>query len=195
MICAALPLDTVINGSVTGRIEGTIIGNEDDAPPTPSAAAQQSAQRLDLDNIGTTASITGTVARVTGALCLNSGVWPARRHRRAITTINWALVIANAAGTQTAASLAAGDNSSNALCSAALPTMRSSPVPMRTHLSCDRLSCDRRGLKANGDGGVSKSMPVSRTAAGFYRLSPVRLSLEAIARMPPSPWRTLPSRE
>ena len=118
MICVALALDGVVNGSVAGGIQGAITrSNADGSSDTfGGGAAGKSANATASIASGTTGSIAATVAPVTGAVGY-AWFWGAAGSEvlGAITTINSLVIAANAAGTQTAASLGASDNSTNAL--------------------------------------------------------------------------------
>ena len=118
VICVALSLDGVVNGSVTGGIQGAITrSNADGSSDTfGGGAAQKSANATASIASGTTGSIAASVAPVTGAVGY-AWFWGAAGSEvlGAITTINSLVITANAAGAQTAASLGGSDNSTNAL--------------------------------------------------------------------------------
>jgi hypothetical protein len=118
VICVALTLDGLVNGSVAGGIQGAITRvNADGSSDTfGGGAAQQSVNATASISSGTTGSIAATVASVTGALGY-AWFWGAVGSEvlGAITTINSLVITAPATGTQTAASLGANDNSTNAL--------------------------------------------------------------------------------
>jgi hypothetical protein len=118
VICVALSLDGVINGSVAGGIQSAITrSNADGSSDTfGGGAAAKSANATASISSGSTGSIAATVAPVAGALGYAWFWGPAGSEvLGAITTINSLVIAANAAGTQTAASLGSGDNSTNAL--------------------------------------------------------------------------------
>ena len=118
VICVALSLDAVVNGSVSAGIQGAITrSNADGSSDTfGGGAAGKSANATTSISSGTSGSIAATVAPVTGALGY-AWFWGAAGSEvlGAITTINSVVITANAAGTQTAASLGGSDNSTNAL--------------------------------------------------------------------------------
>jgi hypothetical protein len=118
VICVALSLDAVVNGSVTGGIQGAITrSNADGSSDTfGGGAAEKSANATASIASGTTGSIAATVAPVGGAVGY-AWFWGAAGSELlgAITTINSLVIAANATGTQTAASLGGSDNSTNAL--------------------------------------------------------------------------------
>jgi hypothetical protein len=118
VICVALTLDGVVNGSVAGGIQGAITrSNADGSSDTfGGGAAGKSANATATISSGTTGSIAATVAAVPGAMGY-AWFWGAAGSEvlGAITTINSLVITANATGTQPAASLGVGDNSTNAL--------------------------------------------------------------------------------
>src|SRR5579884_4021880 len=118
VICVALTLDGVVNGSVAGGIQGAITrSNADGSSDTfGGGAAAKSANATASISSGTTGSIAATVAPVPGALGY-AWFWGAAGSEvlGAITTINSLVIGAAPAGTQTAASLGVNDNSTNAL--------------------------------------------------------------------------------
>jgi hypothetical protein len=118
VICVALSLDAIVNGSITGGIQGGITrSNADGSSDTfGGGAAGKSANATASISSGTSGSIAASVAPVTGAMGY-AWFWGAAGSEvlGAITTINSLVIAANAAGTQTAASLGSSDNSTNAL--------------------------------------------------------------------------------
>jgi hypothetical protein len=118
VICAALTLDGMVNGSVTGGVQGAITrSNADGSSDTfGGGAAGKSPNATASIASGTNGSIAATVSAVTGAVGY-AWFWGAAGSEAlgAITTINSLVITANAAGTQTAASLGGSDNSTNAL--------------------------------------------------------------------------------
>ena len=119
VICVALTLDGVINGSVAGGIQAQITRtNADGSPDTfGGGAARKSANATAVVSGGSgNGLVSATVAVVNGALGY-AWFWGAAGSEvlGAITTINSVVITATAAGTQTAASLGTGDNSTNAL--------------------------------------------------------------------------------
>ena len=118
VICVALSLDAVVNGSVAGGVQGAITrSNADGSSDTfGGGAAEKSANATASIASGTTGSLAATVAPVTGAVGY-AWFWGAASSEvlGAITTINSLVITANAVGTQTAASLGGSDNSTNAL--------------------------------------------------------------------------------
>ena len=118
VICVALTLDGIVNGSIAGGIQGAITrSNADGSADTfGGGAAGKSANATVSIASGTTGSIAATVAPVVGAVGYAWFWGPAGSEvLGAITTINSIVITANATGTQTAASLGGADNSTNAL--------------------------------------------------------------------------------
>jgi hypothetical protein len=120
VICVALSLDGVINGSVAGGVQGLITrtnadGSTDQFGGGASGKSANATVTTPNDAVNTHL-ISASVAAVKGAAGY-AWFWGAAGSEvlGAITTINSVLITANAAGTQTAASLGAGDNSTNSL--------------------------------------------------------------------------------
>lgn len=120
VICVALTLDGYINGSVGGGIQGQITRVNADASQDVfgGGAARKSvnATVTTANDAANTHKITATVAPVNGAVGY-AWFWglAGAEVLGAITSINSTVITANAAGTQTAASLGGGDNSQNSL--------------------------------------------------------------------------------
>ena len=120
VIVAALTLEGYLTGSVAGGVRGQVSRANADGSTDSfgggtaklSAAASVTTANDSLD----THAIAATVAPVTGAVAY-AWFWGASGSEAlgAITTINSVVIAAAAAGTQIAASLGGGDNSSNAL--------------------------------------------------------------------------------
>jgi hypothetical protein len=119
VICAALTLDGIMNGSVTamGGVQGSITRlNADGSSDTFGGGVAKQSPNATVVTTGTTGSITASVTPVSGALGY-AWFWGAAGSEvlGAITTINSVVIAANASGAQTAASLGTNDNSTNAL--------------------------------------------------------------------------------
>jgi len=117
VICVALSLDAVVNGSVASGIQASITRtNADGTSDTFGGGAAQKSASATVVTTGSTGSITASVAVKTGAAGY-AWFWGAAGSEvlGAITTINSVSITATAAGTQTAASLPAADNSTNNL--------------------------------------------------------------------------------
>ncbi len=117
VICVALSLDAIINGSVVLGVQAQITRSNADGSSDiyGGGAAQKST--------GATASITGPNGSATASVALVSGAYgyawywgvAGSEVLGAITTINSVAITATATGTQTASSLPAADWSTNAL--------------------------------------------------------------------------------
>jgi hypothetical protein len=117
VICFALTLDGVINGSVSGGIQGSITRtNADGSSDTFGGGSGQKSTAATVSVTGSTGSVTASVAAKSGALGY-AWFWGVGGSEvlGAITALNSVAILANATGTQTAASIAAADNSTNSL--------------------------------------------------------------------------------
>lgn len=117
VICAALTLDGVMNGSIQGGVQGQITRtNADGSTDTFGGGVARKSANATVATTGSTGSITASVTPVSGALAY-AWFWgaPGSEVLGAITTINSVVITAPAAGTQTAASLGPDDNSTNTL--------------------------------------------------------------------------------
>ncbi|MGH6843259.1 MAG: hypothetical protein ACRECU_00750, partial [Methylocella sp.] len=117
VICAALTLDGLMNGSIVGGVQGSITRtNADLSVDTFGGGVARKSANSTVVTTGTTSSITGSVTPVSGALGY-AWFWGAAGSELlgAITTINSVVITANATGTQLATSLGTNDNSTNAL--------------------------------------------------------------------------------
>ena len=119
VICVALTLDGVVNGSVTGGIQASITRtNADSSTDTfGGGAAQKSANgTATVSGGGGAGSVSATVTAVKGAMGYAWFWGPSGSEvLGAITTINSVVIKAAAAGSQTAASLPSADWSQNNL--------------------------------------------------------------------------------
>jgi hypothetical protein len=117
VICVALSHDGFLNGSVTGGIQASISRtNADSSVDTFGGGAAQKSASATQVTTGATSTVSASVAAVNGAAGY-AWFWGTAGNEvlGAITSINSVLIKANAAGTQTAASLPASDQSANAL--------------------------------------------------------------------------------
>ena len=178
VICVALTLDALINGSIAGGIQAQITRtNADGSSDTfGGGAARKSAAATvtTANDAASTHKITATVAATTGALGY-AWFWGASGSEvlGAITKINSVVITANATGTQTAASLGTGDNSQNALAfdgllyqafksgsNAAITVMPTGTAGTGTPLTSD------------GAGGIVEIETILQSMWDNYRLSP-----------------------
>lgn len=117
VICVALSLDAMVNGSVAGGIQASITRtNADGTSDTFGGGAAQKSASATVVTTGSTGSVTASTAVKTGAAGY-AWFWGTAGSELlgAITTINSVSITATATGTQTAASLPAADNSVNNL--------------------------------------------------------------------------------
>ncbi len=117
VICAALTLDGLMNGSILGGVQGSITRtNADLSVDTFGGGVAKKSANATVPTTAANASITASVTPVSGALGY-AWFWGVAGSEvlGAITTINSLVITAPATGTQTAASLGANDNSTNAL--------------------------------------------------------------------------------
>jgi|SRR5579875_158320 hypothetical protein len=121
VICAALTLDGLMNGSIAGGIQGQITRiNADGSNDIFGGGVAIPSANATVATAGTTSSISASVFPVTGALGY-AWFWGSAGNETlgAITTINSVVITASATGTQKAASLQVNgsyiDNSTNAL--------------------------------------------------------------------------------
>ena len=176
VICVALALDAVVNGSVTAGIQGAIVrSNADGSSDTfGGGAAGKSANATASIASGTTGSIAATVAPVTGAVGY-AWFWGAAGSEvlGAITTINSLVIAANAAGPQTAASLGASDNSTNALVFDGLlyQAFKSGSNAYVRYLSTGTAGTGAT-LTGDGSGGIVEIDAALKDRWDNYRLSP-----------------------
>ena len=117
VICAAMTLDGLMNGSILGGVQGSITRtNADLSVDSFGGGVAKASANATVVTTGATGSITASVTPVSGALGY-AWYWGAAGAEvlGAITTINSVVIAAIASGTQTAASLGSNDNSTNAL--------------------------------------------------------------------------------
>jgi len=117
VICAALTLDGLMNGSIAGGVQGQISRtNADGSADTFGGGVAKQSTSAAVATTATNNSITASVTPVSGALGY-AWFWGAvgAEVLGAITTINSLVITAPATGTQTALSLGTNDNSTNAL--------------------------------------------------------------------------------
>lgn len=178
VICVALSLDGVINGSVAGGIQGQITRTNADGSSDVfggGAARKSAAGTVTTTNDAvSTHVISASVAAVTGALGY-AWFWGAAGSEvlGAITTINSLLISANATGTQTAASLGTGDNSTNSLVFDGLITQA---VKSGSNTYVNYLATGTAGtgttLTADNAGGVVEVDAALKSMWDNYRLGP-----------------------
>jgi hypothetical protein len=118
VICAALTLDGIMNGSIAGGVQGQISRtNADGSPDTFGGGVAKQSASAPIATTATMQSITASVTPVSGALGY-AWFWGTAGAEKlgAITTINSVVITAAATGAQLASDpTLAADNSTNAL--------------------------------------------------------------------------------
>jgi hypothetical protein len=176
VVCVALTLDGMLNGSVIGGVQGQITRtNADGSTDTfGGGAAAPSASATAAVASGDTGSLTASVAPVRGAVGY-AWFWGAAGSEvlGAITTINSTAITAAASGTQTAASLGGADNSANALVFDGLLTQAvQSGSGSYIYTMASGTAGVGAPLTADGSGGVVEIDVVLKYMWDNYRLSP-----------------------
>lgn len=177
VICVALAFDAFVNGSVTGGIQGAITRtNADGSSDTfGGGAAKKSAAGSATLSAGTAVQkVSASVTAVNGAAGY-AWFWGAAGSEvlGAITTINSVVIIAAAAGTQTAASLGTADNSTNTLVFDGLLTQAFKPG---SNAYIKTMAAGTAGvgtpLTPDTAGGISEINVMLKSMWDNYRLSP-----------------------
>ncbi|WP_053078380.1 hypothetical protein [Methylobacterium tarhaniae] len=175
VICVALSLDGVINGSLAGGIQSTITRtNADGSTDIFGGGAAQRSAAATVSVTGPTGSVAASVAALSGALGY-AWFWGAAGSELlgAITSINSVTITATATGTQTAASLGAADRSTNALAFDGLLTQALKAGSGATIVTMPSgVPGVGTPLTADGAGGVVEIDAVLKTMWDTYRLSP-----------------------
>lgn len=177
VICVALSLEGYTFGSVSGGIQGQITRtNADSSSDTfgGGAARKSTAASVTLSAGTSVQKISATVAAVNGAVGY-AWFWGASGSELlgAITTINSVVITAAAAGTQTAASLGTGDNSTNSLVYDGLITQA---LKSGSGAYVKALATGTAGtgtvLTADAAGGITEINDALKSFWDNYRLSP-----------------------
>lgn len=175
VICVALSLDGLLNGSVSGGIQASIARtNADNSTDTFGGGAARKSAAATVVTTGTTGSITATVVPVSGAMGY-AWFWGAAAAERlgAITTINSVVITAAATGTQLASDLPAADWSQNALAFDGLVYQAVKPGSGAYLLSMPTgVAGAGTPLLADGSGGIVEIDLVLKSMWDNYRLSP-----------------------
>ncbi len=174
VICVALSLDGVINGSVATGIQGQITRpNADGSSDSFGGGAAQRSANATVSVTGPTGLVTATVAAVRGALGY-AWFWGSTGSEvlGAITTINSIAISATAAGTQTTASLTT-DYSTNALVFDGLLTI-ALKAGSGAYVAQQPTGTGAAGtpLTADGAGGVVEIDAALKSMWDNFRLSP-----------------------
>ncbi|ACK51956.1 conserved hypothetical protein, putative phage associated protein [Methylocella silvestris BL2] len=175
IVCAALTLDGLMNGSVAGGVQGSITRtNADGSTDTFGGGVAKKSANATVATTGAAGLVNATVAPVSGAMGY-AWFWGAAGSEilGAITTINSLVITAAAAGTQTAASLGASDNSANALAFDGLIYQATKPGSGATLYTMGTGSAGVGvGLTTDSAGGVMEIDAVLKSMWDNYRLSP-----------------------
>ena len=175
VICVALSLDGVINGSILNGVQSQITRtNADSSTDVFGGGAAQKSANATVAVTGPTGLVTASVAQVRGALGY-AWFWGAAGSEvlGAITSINSVSISANAAGTQTAASLPSADWSNNALVFDGLLTI-ATKSGSNSYFSAQPTGTAGAGtpLTADRAGGVVEIDAALKSLWDNYRLSP-----------------------
>ena len=175
VICAALTLDGIMNGSVAGGVQGQVTRtNADGSSDTFGGGVAKASTNATVATTGATGSVSASVTPVRGALGY-AWFWGAvgAETLGAITTINSVIISATATGTQAAGPLAANDNSTNPL---AFDGLIYQAVKTGSGSYVYTMSSGTAGigstLTADGSGGVVEIDTVLRSMWDNFRLSP-----------------------
>jgi hypothetical protein len=175
VICAAMTVDGLMNGSISGGVQGAITRtNADGTSDSFGGGIGRTSANAIVATSGATGSITATVTQVSGAVGY-AWFWGAAGSELlgAITTINSLVITAAATGTQTAATLGTNDNSVNALAfdgllyQAIKPGSGAYVVTMPTGTAGTGTP-----MSADGSGGIVEIDLVLKSMWDNYRLSP-----------------------
>lgn len=177
VIVVPLSLDAMINGSVAGGVQGQITRTNADASSDSfggGAGKQSAAGSVTLSGGGSNQSIAATTTAISGA-CGYAWFWGTAGSEvlGAITSINSVVITANAAGTQTAASLGTNDNSTNAL---VFDGLIYQAVKSGNNAYVKMLATGVAGtgtvLTGDGSGGINEIDALLKDRWDNYRLSP-----------------------
>ena len=170
VIVVALTLEGFVNSSVVAGIPTSITRTNADASVDTfgGGSAQKSAAAAAVVASGTTGSIVSTVAAVRGAVAY-AWYWGAAGAEvlGALTTVNTVTITAAAAGTQTAASLPAADNSTNNLVFDGLLIQA-----MRPGSNAYYRSLDGAALTTDNAGGIVEIDAALKSFWDNYKLTP-----------------------
>lgn len=175
VICTALTVDGIMNGSVTGGVQGSITRvNADGTSDTFGGGVARKSTNATVATTGTTSSITASVTPVSGAVGY-AWFWGSAGSELlgAITTINSLVITAAATGLQTAAELGGNDNSTNIL---AFDGLMYQAVKAGSGAYVLTMPTGTAGtgtpLSADGSGGIIEIDVVLKVMWDNYRLGP-----------------------
>ena len=174
VICVALSLDGVLNGSVAGGIQAQMTRtNADGSSDTFGGGSAQKSANATVAVTGPTGSINASVAAKTGAFGYAWFWGPAGSELLgAITTINSVTITATATGTQTAASLPSTDSSTNNLIFDGLLTIASKGLGSYYAVQPTGSAGVGTPLTSDGAGGIVEIDTALKWFWDVLRLSP-----------------------
>lgn len=175
VICAAMTLDGLMNGTIAGGVQGQIVrANADGSSDTFGGGVAKQSANATVVTTGATGSISATVTPVAGALGYAWFWGPAGAETLgAITTINSIVIGASATGTQTAVSLGGNDNSANALAFDGLIYQAvKSGSGAYTYTMASGSAGIGTPLTSDSSGGIIEIDTVLKHMWDIYRLSP-----------------------
>jgi len=175
VICVALSLDGVINGSIVNGVQSQITrANADGSTDIFGGGAAQKSANATIAVAGPAGLVTASVTQARGALGY-AWFWGAAGSEvlGAITSINSVSIAASPTGAQTATSLPAADWSSNALVFDGLLTI-AMKSGSNSYFSAQPTGAAGAGtpLTADGAGGVVEIDAALKSLWDNYRLSP-----------------------
>jgi hypothetical protein len=178
VICVALTLDGFINASVAGGIPAQINRtNADGSTDNFGGGSARKSANATVAVTGPTGSVAATVAQTRGAVGY-AWFWGGSGAEvlGAITSINSVSITASAAGTQTAASLPAADNSQNALVFDGLLTQAFN-ASLNAYFAAQPTGTAGAGtpLTADSEGGIVEFDAALKAFWDNYRLSPTTI--------------------
>jgi len=175
VICAALTLDGIMNGSIAGGVQGQISRtNADHSQDTFGGGVAKVSAAAPATTTGSTGSIAASISPVTGAVGY-AWFWgaPGSEMLGTITTINSVVITAAATGTQLASSLGANDNSTNALAFDGLIYQALTPASgSYTYTMPAGTPGVGTPLTSDGAGGIIEIDTALKSMWDKYRLSP-----------------------
>ncbi|MGH7033810.1 MAG: hypothetical protein ACREFL_08790 [Stellaceae bacterium] len=178
VICVAMTLDGFINASIAGGIPAQINRtNADGSTDNFGGGSARKSSNATVAVTGPSGSVAATVAQTRGAVGY-AWFWGVSGSEilGAITSINSVSITATAAGTQTAASLPAADNSQNALVFDGLLTQAFN-ASLNAYFAAQPTGTAGTGtpLTADSEGGIVEFDAALKAFWDNYHLSPTTI--------------------
>jgi hypothetical protein len=178
VIAVALTLDGFLNSTVAGGIPALVSRtNADGSSDNFGGGSARKSTNATVGVTGPSGSVAANVAQVRGAVGY-AWFWGTAGSEvlGAITSINSVSITANAAGTQTAASLPAADNSQNALVFDGLLTQSFNPS-LNGYFAAQATGTAGSGtpLTADSEGGIVEFDTALKSFWDNFRLSPTAI--------------------